>query len=214
MDNAVVLLSGGLDSTVALFWAKARFPKVYALGFDYGQRHRSELAAAVYIADKAGVRFECLTVTALSEIGGGLVSGSPIPALDSKQAEVPGRNLTFLTLAAAFGKTRNAPNIVIGCNGDDTARFPDCRSEFLDAAQAVLRACIGPEIKVWAPWEAQPKSHVVAIASRYRGCRELLPETVSCYHGVRGDGCGKCGACRIRAEAFNAPCAVREGNNV
>ena len=134
MAGAVCLTSGGQDSTTCLFWAKQRFAPVLALAFDYGQRHRSELAAAQVVCDLAGVPLTVLPLTILRDLGGSALIGSQTVLQASggrgglPNTFVPGRNLLFLTVAAAFAYQRDIHDLVIGACETDYSGYPDCRA--------------------------------------------------------------------------------------
>ena len=171
----VLLLSGGLDSAVALL--SDRFD--LALSVDYGQPHRSELDAARRLADRSRVPHEVLTVVFPVAPSCGLLGGNDLTAAESV---VPGRNVLFLALAAMRGATE----VTLGCNADDQAAYPDCRPEVLGT---VGRAC---GVSVSLPLLSMTK---VEIVERAENLGIDSGDTVSCY---RGTNCGECAACKLR----------------
>jgi 7-cyano-7-deazaguanine synthase len=175
-----ILLSGGLDSTACLVWALERGWRVDAVGFDYGQPHSKELAAARAIASALGVSF----ITVPLSLSGGLLDGG-----DSGSASVvPGRNEAFLRAAADLAPRCSA--LVVGATAEDQAVYEDCRPLFFDQ----MRASLG--VRIYTPLIDKTKGHVWSMVPD-----ELRGQTWSCYRG--GDApCGACGACRVRSLAI------------
>lgn len=215
MSKAVVLFSGGQDSTTCLYWARVAFDEVVAVSVFYGQRHRTEMKAAEEIAALAGVRWVVLEVPALGALGGSaLVTGERIAAsgglLDAAMPGglpttfVPGRNALFLTLAAAVAVKEGARDVVTGTCQTDYSGYPDCRREFIDAQERALSLAMpsgcGP-IRVSTPLMYLTKAETVRLARRLPGCWKALALTVTCYEGLR-PGCGACPACVLRARGF------------
>jgi 7-cyano-7-deazaguanine synthase len=193
--RALVLLSGGLDSVMALLWASQAYD-VEAVSVHYGQRHFSELAAAWDITKAIGVPFETIELAAFSSIAPsrltGRVAGSVV---------VPNRNSFLLSVAGAVAMARGIRRIVVGCNADDAADFPDCRARFLDAMQDVLSASCGHSVEILAPWLHLTKGEMLRSCLGFPGALEHARRSVSCYEGKR-PGCGACSACVKRAAAF------------
>lgn len=207
--RAVVLLSGGLDSAVCLWWARARGWKIDALSVRYGQRHARELASARRLAKAAGARHHELRVAmpwlktsalvdrkkrlpdvALSRIGAG---GVPT-------TYVPGRNTVFLALAASLADAVGADAVVIGSNSLDYSGYPDCRPEYNRALERALR--LGTRrrgIRVVAPLARKDKAQIAGLALRLKVPVAL---TWSCYRGGRRP-CGACDSCKLRAKGFS-----------
>jgi len=187
--DARVLLSGGMDSTICLAWAQARYSNVDAVFFEYGQRHlEQERSAARFIAGLFGVTLHERPVRYLK---GGLVDGDDLSAAG---AVVPGRNRAFLMGAIAPGELPSV--LVMGCNRDDWREFEDCRPAFF----AQLGLPFG--IKIETPLLYTSKGQALLMAERL-GCAGIVNERAwSCYAG--GDEpCGECGACRARAKAVD-----------
>jgi len=212
--RAVALLSGGQDSTTCLYWARSRFAAVHAVSIDYGQRHRSELAAAEAIARMAGVTHEVLALPALSQLGGNaLVSDVAVAATGGlggmPSTFVPMRNVLFLTLAAAravqWGATSGGdpgPAVVVcGACETDFSGYPDCRRSTMDATEAALSLAVDAPVRIETPLMALDKAATVRLARSLPGCWEALALSVTCYLGQR-PGCGACPACVLRAKGF------------
>lgn len=216
MSKAIVLLSGGQDSTTSLFWAKMHYDEVDAVSIFYGQRHAAELQAAREIAEMAGVpHFQAeapilqrLSDSALVDSGkeltgaGGRVDTAMPQGLPS--SFVPGRNMLFLATAAAVAVKHGARDIVTGVCQTDFSGYPDCRREFIDAmekaATLAMPSSCGP-IRIITPLMYLTKAETVHMARRLPGAWEALARSITCYNGKR-PGCGTCPACELRAKGF------------
>jgi 7-cyano-7-deazaguanine synthase len=188
----IVLLSGGVDSTTALALSIAT-GAVETVTVDYGQIHHRELTAAAAVAAHYNVRNTLITVNGLwfDSALTGLYSIPEGHAENPDATYVPGRNTILLALAASRAESIGADSVVIGCNKDDAAGYPDCRPEYLNAFQKVIAAGAVNPVQVDAPLLHMSKQEVIALA------RELgapLGLTYSCYRGGKVQ-CGRCGAC-------------------
>jgi 7-cyano-7-deazaguanine synthase len=212
MSRSVVLLSGGLDSATALAIARARGDECHTLAFDYGQRHRAELAAARRIsASQHAVAHRELPV-ALDAFGGSALTDNTIAVPEHGGAGipityVPARNTVFLSLALALAEVVNADKIVIGVNHIDASGYPDCRPEFIAAFQNVARLATkrsveGGTLTIDAPLLSMTKADIIRRGSELGVDYSL---TVSCYQADgEGRACGRCDSCRLRREGFAA----------
>lgn len=212
-DRAIVVLSGGQDSTTCLYWALARYREVVAVTFNYGQRHHQEIRASKVIAELAKVPHVLLEVQALQQIGDSALTGSqdlaPSGGLPDPHAPdglptsfVPGRNLVFLTLAASLAIKYEAKKVVTGVNAVDFSGYPDCRPDFIASAQRAIQEGTSQEVQLVTPLINITKVEIVHLAHDLGyPCCEALSWTVTCYNGER-PGCGECPACRIRAKGF------------
>lgn len=205
--RAIVCFSGGQDSTTCLFWALARFDEVEAMCFDYGQRHRIELEAAAAIAARAGVPLTVLPVSALGALGGNSLTDRAIPVSEARGSDglpssfVPGRNLIFLTLAAARAYQLGCADLVTGVCQTDYSGYPDCRRETMDALERTLSLGIGGAFTIHTPLMALTKADTARLAASLPGCLEALADSHTCYRGERPP-CGRCDACVLRARGF------------
>jgi 7-cyano-7-deazaguanine synthase len=214
MRRAIILLSGGLDSATALYWARAKGYQLRALTVYYGQRHARELSAARDLARKVGadwvrVRLSLPWLQAsslvdrgkrLPEIPASLIGQGPIPT-----TYVPGRNTMFLSLAVSLADAAGAEAVIIGSNAQDYSGYPDCRPEFnaafLKAARlGTRRGAEGKKLELLAPLQRLDKAGIVRLAFRLHVPLEL---TWSCYQGGRRP-CGRCDSCQLRARGFAA----------
>ena len=207
--KALVLLSGGQDSTTCLYWAIDRFGhgNVSAVSFDYGQRHRIELDCAAAIAEQAGVAHRCLPIDTFTALGGDALTDAGIavkPEVDDStglpNTFVPGRNLIFLTYAAALAWQLGIANLVTGVAQTDYSGYPDCRAETLEALQQALRLGMESDVEIHAPLMHLSKKETVELA-RDLGGLEAMALTHTCYNGKRPP-CGECPACVLRAKGF------------
>jgi len=208
-DSALVVLSGGQDSTTCLYWALARFGKVETLTFDYGQRHRIEIDCAARIARQAGVPNTLLPLDTLAALGGNSLT-DPSMAIQSDDGRgsglpnsfVPGRNLLFLTAAAAYAWQHGIEHIVTGVAQTDYSGYPDCRRETLAALQQALRLGMESCVELHAPLMDLSKKDTVLLAQSL-GALDAMALTHTCYMGTRPP-CGLCPACVLRAKGFTA----------
>jgi 7-cyano-7-deazaguanine synthase len=210
-----VLLSGGLDSATTLAIARARGEACYTLAFDYGQRHRAELAAARRISSAHGAVVHRELRLPIGELGGSALTDSSIAVPEHGGAGipvtyVPARNTVFLSLALAWAEMLGAAKIVIGVNAVDYSGYPDCRPEFIAAFEALARLATkygveGGSLTIDAPLVALSKAGII---ERGRALGVDYSLTVSCYQADDdGRACGRCDACRLRREGFAAAAA-------
>lgn len=221
-DNAaLVVLSGGQDSTTCLFWAREHFARVHAVTFDYGQAHAIELESARKVAEMAGVADHEIVKT-------GKLLRSTSPLLDEnvplatytdfesmekevgKRIEttfVPMRNAFFLTLAANIAFAKGCNNLVTGVDEEDNANYPDCREAFVRSQEDTINLALGLEkgdacaFRLHTPLIHKSKAETIALAQSLPGCMEAMAYTHTCYAGVFPP-CGKCHSCVLRAHGF------------
>lgn len=193
----VVLLSGGVDSATALALTLKKNGDADTITVDYGQTHRRELQAAAAIADHYNVRNTVITLAGLW-FDSALTGLADIPTTHADQPDatyVPGRNTILIALAASRAESIGANRVVLGCNKDDAAGYPDCRREYLEAYRDVLIAGTVNHVWVTAPLLHMTKKQVIAIAQELKVPLDL---TYSCYRGQE-QPCGRCGACEVMA---------------
>ena len=205
-SGAVVVLSGGQDSATCLFWAIDRFgaENVQTVTFDYGQRHSIEIGCAAKIAGHAGVGHHVLPIDTFAALGGNaLVDDVPVRdavAGDLPNTFVPGRNLIFLTYAAAFAWQRGIRHLVTGVAQTDYSGYPDCREETIVALQESLCRGMDHAFEIHTPLMHLSKRETVELAQELDAL-DALRYTHTCYEGVRPP-CGRCPACVLRARGF------------
>ncbi len=209
MPKTLVVLSGGQDSTTCLYWAIAEFgvENVQTVSFDYGQRHRVELNCAAKVAQLAGVANTVLPINTFSALGNNALTDDAVavdtelnPATGLPNTFVPGRNLIFLTFAAAFAYPYGIQQLVTGTAQTDYSGYPVCRQETLWALERTLRLGMEFELKIYAPLMFKSKSETVLLAQKLDAL-EALAHTHTCYNGQQPP-CGQCSACLLRAKGF------------
>ncbi|MDH4055452.1 MAG: 7-cyano-7-deazaguanine synthase QueC [Gammaproteobacteria bacterium] len=208
-EKALVVLSGGQDSTTCVYWAIERFGReqVSSVTFDYGQRHRIELDCAKEIAEFAGISNVILPIDTFAALGGNALTDSDI-AVESvvnstsslPNTFVPGRNLVFLTFAAALAYQRGITHLVTGVAQTDYSGYPDCREETLRLLQEALRKGMESQVQIHTPLMHLSKKETVAMANAL-GALPAMALTHTCYNGERPP-CGHCAACKLRAKGF------------
>lgn len=223
-EKAVVLFSGGQDSTTCLAWALDRFAAVETVGFDYGQRHAAEMDARQRILAVLPARFpqwapklrddHVLSLEVFRQIGGTALTDSL--AIEAKESRlpntfVPGRNILFLTAAAALAYRRGSRDLVSGMCETDYSGYPDCRNDTMKATERALSLGMDAQFTIHTPLMFIDKAATWKMAEQLGGAALvdlILEETVTCYLGTRerrhewGYGCGRCPACRLRAEGY------------
>ena len=208
--NAVVLLSGGLDSTTVLAAALRDGSTCYALSFDYGQRHQAELIAAARVAQALGAAEHRVFHIDLALFGGSALTDASIavpesPTVGIPMTYVPARNTIMLSIALAWAEVLSAQHIFIGVNAVDYSGYPDCRPEYIAAfahmANLATRAGVeGSLMTIHAPLQHLSKAEIIGLGTQL-GVDYAL--TVSCYQAdVSGRACGVCEACRLRRQGF------------
>lgn len=205
-SSAVVLFSGGQDSTTCLAWALARYSRVHAVTIDYGQRHRVELEAAAEIITRTGIPHAIVPCDSFRALGGNALT-SDEPVEDGVRAKnhlpntfVPGRNLILITLAAAYAYQHGITDLVTGVCQTDYSGYPDCRSATMSALQEALRQGMEVPFTIHTPLMDLTKAQTI-IMLRDLGKLDLLAWSHTCYNGAVPP-CGTCPACVLRARGF------------
>ncbi|MDR3093742.1 MAG: 7-cyano-7-deazaguanine synthase QueC [Bacteroidales bacterium] len=205
---AIVLLSGGQDSTTCLFWALRKFEHVEAVCFNYGQKHSAEIEAARTIAQGANVPFRLLDAGLIAELSVNALT-SPAVAMDKEQAGntppntfVPGRNLLFLTLAAIVAREKRIFHLVTGVSQADYSGYPDCRDTFIRSLNVTLNLAMDEQFVIHTPLMQRNKKEVWQLADELGVFDLVQKETITCYNGIRGNGCGECPACKLRRKGM------------
>ena len=217
--RAVVLLSGGLDSTVAAAMARAAGSEVHAVSFDYGQRHKRELESAKAVAKALGAVSHSILKVPVGEYGGSALTDANIAVPTGRDEKtmgadipvtyVPARNIVFLSLALGVAEVKDADEIHIGANALDYSGYPDCRPEFFAAFEEMARrgtkrGVEGRPIRIVVPLQHMTKADIVREGVRVKAPLEL---TWSCYQGGER-ACGACDSCVLRLKGFREAGAV------
>ena len=214
-DAALVVFSGGQDSTTCLFWAKKHFKKVYALSFLYGQKHVKEVELAREIARKAEVDFHVMDVSFIGHLRKNSLTDTSIH-MDEEKPEgtfpntfVPGRNLFFLSIAAVYARERGINHIVTGVSQTDFSGYPDCRDAFIKSLNVTLNLAMEEQFVIHTPLMWIDKAQTWALADKLGVLDLVRNETLTCYNGIPGGGCGHCPACKLRREGLEKYLAIK-----
>ncbi|MCL4345958.1 MAG: 7-cyano-7-deazaguanine synthase QueC [Candidatus Thermoplasmatota archaeon] len=203
--RALVLMSGGLDSTTVLAYAVSQGYEVTGLSFDYGQRHRIELESSRRIAEYYGIRRNVFRVD-LTQVGGSSLTGD-IPVekgqfgrVEVPNTYVPGRNIIFTSIAGGYADIEGIETIMLGVNAVDYSGYPDCRPEFISSMEKTLRLGMArsQNLSISAPLQKLSKSEIIRMGMKLGAPYEL---THSCYEGGE-KACGKCDSCLLRLKGF------------
>ena len=213
MSKAVILLSGGLDSTTVLAIAKEQNYDCYALSFDYGQKQRSELESSIAIAKKSNVIEHRIMKISLNDIGGSALTDKDISVPKFSDSDdipityVPARNTIFLSFALAWAEVVDCQTIFIGVNALDYSGYPDCRPEFIEAFEtmanlATKQSVEGDKIQIKTPLINLTKAEII---KKGLSLGVDYSETTSCYDANSlGEACGECDACVLRKNGFSS----------
>lgn len=207
-EAALVVFSGGQDSTTCLYWALKNFKTVTTVTFSYGQKHSQEIDVARAIAEKAGVEFNLIDASFISKIGTSSLTDTSIEMDKEKPADsfpntfVPGRNMFFLSVAAVFARERGINHLVTGVSQTDFSGYPDCRDAFIKSLNVTLNLAMEEQFVIHTPLMWIDKKQTWEMADNLGVFDIIRNETLTCYNGVKGDGCGECPSCKLRREGL------------
>lgn len=205
MSKAVVVFSGGQDSTTCLVQALSQFDEVHAITFDYGQRHSEEIDVAKALANELGcASHKIMDVSLLGELAISALTRDAIPVSHELMENglpntfVPGRNILFLTLAGIYAYQLGADTVITGVCETDFSGYPDCRNDFVKAMEQALNLGMDKQLEIRTPLMWLNKAETWALADKYGKLELVRKQTLTCYNGIKGDGCGDCPACLLR----------------
>lgn len=207
-EIALVVFSGGQDSTTCLYWAKKHFKEVRALTFLYGQKHRAEVDVAREITRQASVKCEVMDVSFVGGLGRNALTDPTLTMDKEKPADsvpntfVPGRNLFFLSIAAVYASEHAIRHLVTGVSQTDFSGYPDCRNAFVKSLNVTLNLAMDKSFVIHTPLMWLDKAGVWELADELGVFDLIRRETLTCYNGIVGDGCGECPACQLRREGL------------
>jgi 7-cyano-7-deazaguanine synthase len=207
-EKAVVIFSGGQDSTTCLFWAMKRFTEVIAVSFDYNQKHKLELECAKSICSKHGIEHHILDLALLNQLAPNSLTRKDIDVdKDAPEEGVPntfvdGRNMLFLSFAAIFAKQKGANHLVLGVSQSDFSGYPDCRDVFVKSMNVTLNLAMDFQFDIHTPLMWINKKETWKMADELQVLDIIKNETLTCYNGIIGDGCGDCPACKLRMKGY------------
>jgi 7-cyano-7-deazaguanine synthase len=216
-EKAIVVFSGGQDSTTCLFWALKQFDEVEAVTFDYGQRHRLEIEVAASIAKELGVPHTVLDMSLINQLAPNALTRSDI-AIEQNEGQLPstfvdGRNLLFLSFAAVLAKQKGARHLVTGVCETDFSGYPDCRDIFIKSLNVTLNLAMDYQFVIHTPLMWLTKAKTWKLADELGAFDFVRTKTLTCYNGIIADGCGECPACVLRRRGLEEYMKEKEGAN-
>ncbi|PYZ95040.1 7-cyano-7-deazaguanine synthase QueC [Salipaludibacillus keqinensis] len=201
-DKALVVFSGGQDSTTCLFWALNNFKEVETVTFDYNQRHKLEIDVAQTISDELNVKNTVLDMSLLNQLAPSALTRNDIDIKESDgeppSTFVEGRNLLFLSFASILAKQIGAKHIVTGVCETDFSGYPDCRDVFVKSLNVSLNLSMDHQFVIHTPLMWLDKAETWALADELEAFEFVRNKTLTCYNGIISDGCGECPACILR----------------
>jgi 7-cyano-7-deazaguanine synthase len=205
-EKALVVFSGGQDSTTCLIWAKREFKEVEAVTFNYGQRHLEELKCAKDICEEFNVRHHILDMSLLNQLAPSALTRNE--EITEKEGElpstfVPGRNLLFLSFAGVLARNLGAKHIITGVCETDFSGYPDCRDMFVKSFNVTLNLALDEGYVVHTPLMWMNKEETWKWADEMGMLQYVREQTLTCYNGIRGDGCGSCPSCKLRNKGLS-----------
>lgn len=215
-EKAIVVFSGGQDSTTCLFWAKEQFKEVEAVTFDYGQRHRLEIECAKEIAKEVGVKHHIFDMSLLNQLAPNALTRDDIEVEEGKDGElpstfVPGRNLLFLSFAGVLASQVGAKHIVTGVCETDFSGYPDCRDVFIKSLNVTMNLAMDDTFVIHTPLMWLTKAQTWELADQLGVLDFVRNNTLTCYNGIIADGCGECPACKLRKRGLEEYLRSRKG---
>ncbi|MGR6834389.1 7-cyano-7-deazaguanine synthase QueC [Aliivibrio wodanis] len=210
MSTAIVVFSGGQDSTTCLIQALTQYEHVHCITFDYGQRHNQEIEVAKKVAIELGATsHKVMDVGLLNELAVSSLTRDNIPVSHELQENglpnsfVPGRNILFLTLAGIYAYQLGAESVITGVCETDFSGYPDCRDEFVKSINQSLVLGMDRNLRIDTPLMWLNKAETWALADKYGKLDYVRNQTLTCYNGVIGDGCGDCPSCDLRKNGLD-----------
>ncbi|RIM47546.1 7-cyano-7-deazaguanine synthase QueC [Staphylococcus cohnii] len=207
-NKAIVVFSGGQDSTTCLFWAKKHFDEVVLVTFEYGQRHDTEIQVAKQIAQEQAVEHHILDMSLLSQLTSNALTQHDMDINEGESGMpntfVPARNLLFLSFAGALAYQTNTKHIITGVCETDFSGYPDCRDSFIKSMNVTLSLSMDKDFVIHTPLMWLDKKQTWALSDELGVLEYVRKRTLTCYNGIIGEGCGECPACKLRARGLNA----------
>lgn len=215
-QDALVVFSGGQDSTTCLFWALERFRQVETMTFNYNQRHKLEIECAQKIAADLGLVNRVLDMGLLNQLAPNALTRDDIVVKAGEAGDLPstfvdGRNLLFLTFAAIAAKQKGIRHLVTGVCETDFSGYPDCRDIFIKSLNVTLNLAMDYQFVIHTPLMWLNKMQTWELADQLGQLDFIRTRTLTCYEGVMGAGCGKCPACQLRNAGLQAYLAKKDG---
>lgn len=205
--KALVVFSGGQDSTTCLFWALERYEEVVAVTFNYNQRHNLEIDCAVEIASDLGIEHHILDLALLNQLAPNALTRSDIDVAEGENGSLPttfvdGRNHLFLSFVAVMAKNMGARHIVTGVCETDFSGYPDCRDVFVKSLNVTLNLAMDYDFVIHTPLMWLNKAETWKMSDELGRLDYIIKNTLTCYEGIKGYGCGECPSCVLRAKGL------------
>lgn len=211
-EKALVVFSGGQDSTTCLFYAKKHFKEVELVTFEYGQRHAKEIEVAKEIAEDQGLKHHVLDMALLSQLTPNALTSHDM-TIDSHNdvpnTFVPARNLLFLSFAGALAYQIGAKHLITGVCETDFSGYPDCRDSFIKSMNVTLNLAMDRDFVIHTPLMWLNKKETWALSNDLGVLDYVRDRTLTCYNGIIAEGCGECPACQLRQRGLNQYLAER-----
>jgi 7-cyano-7-deazaguanine synthase len=209
--KAVIVFSGGQDSTTCLIHALPLYDEIHCITFDYGQRHRAEIEVAQQLSKELGVAVhKVLDTTLLNELAISSLTRDNIPVPSANSSEesvpntfVPGRNILFLTLASIYAYQVQAEAIITGICETECSGYPDCGDKFVKNLNNSIELGMDYKLRIEAPLMRLNKAETWALADHHNQLDLIRYHTLTCYNGIKGSGCADCDSCSLRAKGLN-----------
>ncbi|WP_216828070.1 7-cyano-7-deazaguanine synthase QueC [Alkalihalobacterium elongatum] len=206
-EKAIVVFSGGQDSTTCLFWALKQFKEVETVTFDYNQRHDLEIECAKKISEELGVKHHVLDMSLLNQLAPSALTRENIEVRAGEDGDlpstfVPGRNLIFLSFAGILASQVDAKHIITGVCETDFSGYPDCRDAFVKSLNVSLNLSMDQQFVIHTPLMWLNKAETWKLADDLGALEFVRTKTLTCYNGIIGDGCGECPACELRLRGY------------
>jgi len=210
-NKAVIVFSGGQDSTTCLLQALPLYDEVHCVTFDYGQRHRAEIDVASALSKKLGAtKHTVLDASLLNQLTVSSLTRDDMPVPDASapvnglpSTFVPGRNIVFLTLASIYAYQVQAKTVITGVCETDFSGYPDCRDEFVKSLNQAISLGMAYDVHIETPLMWLNKAEVWALADTHHQLELVRDQTLTCYNGIKGAGCGHCAACSLRSKGLD-----------
>ncbi|WP_212942655.1 7-cyano-7-deazaguanine synthase QueC [Heyndrickxia oleronia] len=207
-EKAIVVFSGGQDSTTCLFWALKRFEEVIAVTFDYNQRHKTEIDCAINITQELGIVHHILDMQLLNQLAPNALTRDDIDVTDGEEGElpstfVPGRNLLFLSFAGVVASQVGAKHIITGVCETDFSGYPDCKDIFIKSLNVTLNLAMDKQFIIHTPLMWINKAETWKLADELGALDFVRTKTLTCYNGIIAEGCGECPACKLRKRGYD-----------
>lgn len=215
-EKAVVVFSGGQDSTTCLFWALQTFKEVEVVTFNYNQRHKAEIEVAKNIASEQKVKHHLLDMQLLNQLAPNALTRDDIEIEEGAEGElpstfVPGRNLLFLSFTAVLASQVKAKHIITGVCETDFSGYPDCRDSFVKSLNVSINLAMDENFVIHTPLMWLDKAETWKLADDLGVLEYIREKTLTCYNGLIGDGCGDCPSCKLRKNGLDSYLASEKG---